>query len=76
MFSKWAIIVFYSDGRKDFVCLFDGARDEQIVSTDIWDRDPLMRDLVPEKIRLPFRETDLWTIAGGTYSFVFGYSSE
>lgn len=76
MLRKLATIVFYSKDCKDFVCLLDGARYDQIVSTDILDRDPSIRDLVLEETRLQFRGADLWSISADAYSPIFGYRSK
>lgn len=59
MLRKLAAIVFYSDERNDFLCLLDGETYDQIIFTDILDRNPSMRDLVPVETRLSFREADL-----------------
>lgn len=48
MLRKWGTIVCHSEEHKNFICLLDGVILEQIVSTDIWDRDLSFRHLVPE----------------------------
>lgn len=76
MLRQCATIVFYDDYGKDFVCLLDGATDEQLVFTDIWERDTSLRELLPEKTRLPVKEKVLWALSPEAKLPGFGYRSE
>lgn len=56
MLRQCGTIVFYSEKHKDFICFLDRATNEQIASTDIYDRDPSLLKLSLMETRLLFRK--------------------